>query len=246
MLPNHFGDFPDAVSALQHHLGELTDLKVLDAGCGARSHLHLQACHITGIDLSPRQLEHNGQLHLAVHGDIQRHSDEAWRESFDLIVCWDVLEHLPDPSAALENMIGWLAPQGRLVVAFPIYESFKGRVTKYTPFSVHNLFYFLTSPKAFFAGVKPFPTCFDPSIRIRCLAQFMERIGLAIELAISVESYQNKLLKSVLGSRLVDWLNRLCLGAALSHFSPGATDLILVLRKTGSGAAEPPQSAAAE
>ncbi len=40
-------------------------------------------------------------------------------ESFDVVVCHHVLEHLSDPFGALERMRGWLRPQGTLIVFVP-------------------------------------------------------------------------------------------------------------------------------
>jgi SAM-dependent methyltransferase len=39
--------------------------------------------------------------------------------SFDLITAFHVVEHLPDPAAALRRMLGWLAPHGLLIVEVP-------------------------------------------------------------------------------------------------------------------------------
>lgn len=39
----------------------------------------------------------------------------------DAVVCLDVLEHLPDPPAMIRQMIGWLRPEGRLLVHAPFY-----------------------------------------------------------------------------------------------------------------------------
>jgi 2-polyprenyl-3-methyl-5-hydroxy-6-metoxy-1,4-benzoquinol methylase len=38
---------------------------------------------------------------------------------FDAIVCCDVIEHLPDPGAALEHLGGLLAPNGVLLLTLP-------------------------------------------------------------------------------------------------------------------------------
>ena len=46
-------------------------------------------------------------------------SVESWNRPFDDVVCADVLEHLPDPSAVLQRVRGWIAPGGRLYVSLP-------------------------------------------------------------------------------------------------------------------------------
>ena len=41
--------------------------------------------------------------------------------SFDVILCLDVLEHLPDPTQAVQDFSRWLRPGGLLVVSAPFY-----------------------------------------------------------------------------------------------------------------------------
>ena len=68
--------------------------------------------------------------------------------SFDLIVMWDVLEHLPDPLAALGKARELLAPQGRLVLETQNIESFAARAlgSRWTHFKhAEHLLHF--SPK---------------------------------------------------------------------------------------------------
>ena len=42
-----------------------------------------------------------------------------WSEPFDVIVCADVLEHLPRPEELLARIREWLAPGGTLLVSLP-------------------------------------------------------------------------------------------------------------------------------
>ena len=43
----------------------------------------------------------------------------AWDAPFDVVVCGDVLEHLPRPEALLGRIREWLAPGGTLLVSLP-------------------------------------------------------------------------------------------------------------------------------
>lgn len=43
----------------------------------------------------------------------------SWPQSFDVVVCADVLEHLPRPERLLEKVRAWLAPGGTLLVSLP-------------------------------------------------------------------------------------------------------------------------------
>jgi SAM-dependent methyltransferase len=47
--------------------------------------------------------------------------DSLAGETFDAIVCLDVLEHLPSPPHTLDHFHRWLAPHGLLVVSAPFF-----------------------------------------------------------------------------------------------------------------------------
>jgi 2-polyprenyl-3-methyl-5-hydroxy-6-metoxy-1,4-benzoquinol methylase len=138
----HFTDFQAALSCLQKHLGQLESLNVLEAGCGAKSNLDLKSCAVIGIDISQNQLDRNRSLQVKICADLHTYENEAWRHGVDLIVCWDVLEHLETPRRVLEKFREWTKPEvGRLVLALPNPQSLKGYVTKHSPFVLHKLFY---------------------------------------------------------------------------------------------------------
>jgi hypothetical protein len=46
----------------------------------------------------------------------------------DAIVLWHLIEHLPEPAAALESARGSIAPNGRLIVAVPNLASLQARI----------------------------------------------------------------------------------------------------------------------
>jgi SAM-dependent methyltransferase len=121
------------VSAVEH----TTRRRVLDAGCGKRQDYveYPEDAHVVGLDVSADALALNRRVDEKVVGDIQTYPLEP--DSFDLVVCWWVLEHLPRPLQALENMAGALKQEGRLIVAVPNLISLKGLVTKFTPLRFH-------------------------------------------------------------------------------------------------------------
>jgi SAM-dependent methyltransferase len=115
-------------------------VKVLEAGCGSTSHIKLaDQLLLTGIDISASQLDRNPHLQERICGDLQTHP--LGKEKFDVVVCWDVIEHLSRPRDALANMAGALRAGGILVLAFPNLWSVKGLTTKLTPFWFHAWFY---------------------------------------------------------------------------------------------------------
>src|SRR4051812_43966697 len=96
----------EAIRQLKTTLDRLLEGKqiehVLEAGCGSASHISIaaDAC-LTGIDISEKQLARNQALDEKILGDVQSYALPESR--FDVIICWDVLEHLPHPELALEN-----------------------------------------------------------------------------------------------------------------------------------------------
>ena len=73
---------------------------VVEAGCGARSHLTYPAsARLVGVDISRAQLHRNRETRLLVQSDA---ACLALADSCaDAVVSWDVLEHLPSPDLAI-------------------------------------------------------------------------------------------------------------------------------------------------
>jgi len=116
------------------------NLKVLEAGCGSRTPIQLPPdAYIVGVDISEEQLNKNAGLHEKRVGDIQ--TCDLGEDDFDLIVCWDVLEHLDRPLDAVSSFFKAIKEDGAIVLAFPNVMSLKGLVTKFTPHLFHVLVY---------------------------------------------------------------------------------------------------------
>lgn len=96
---------------------------VLDAGCGhgeITAVLGRYCGRVVGVDYDADavQLARSRFPELEFHaGDLQRWSTG---ERFDVILHLHTLEHMPDPVAALRNLRGLLAPDGRLAVEVPL------------------------------------------------------------------------------------------------------------------------------
>jgi ubiquinone/menaquinone biosynthesis C-methylase UbiE len=122
-------------------------IRLLEAGCGSSSNLTFGGqVQLVGIDISEKQLERNTVLHERIAGDIQYYEFPA--ESFDGIVCWDVLEHLPHPELALREFSRAVKHGGFVILKMPNVLSLKGLVTKFLPHILHVLAY------RYFWGVK--------------------------------------------------------------------------------------------
>ena len=166
-------------------------LRMLEAGGGSDSWLPLPpGAKITTIDISREQLDKNTYATEKLHGDLETFDYGTRR--YDLIVCWDVLEHLGRPDAALHRLACILAPGGRIVIKGPLPETLKGLVTRVTPHAFHVLFYrhILGCKSAGKPGFAPFKAHLAASSRPREIAQLLSAQGLTVETIRGFETSQ--------------------------------------------------------
>jgi 2-polyprenyl-3-methyl-5-hydroxy-6-metoxy-1,4-benzoquinol methylase len=86
---------------------ETTGLRVLDVGCGDRPYAELFA-GATGFDVP-------GNPHADLHGSLEAIPVED--ASFDVVLCLQVLEHVPDPAAAVRELRRVVRPGGRVLLS---------------------------------------------------------------------------------------------------------------------------------
>lgn len=94
---------------------------------------------VTGFDLNEYGLQHNvSRISRVCCYDIHQKSEE-FRNKFDLILLFDVLEHIPDEDGFIRSILFHLAPQGRLVISVPAgqwaysaYDRAAGHVRRYS------------------------------------------------------------------------------------------------------------------
>lgn len=157
-------------------------MRILDAGCGRdRVYVDFPAdAFVTGIDVDADALALNPDLDEKIVGDIQTYPLEP--SGYDAIVCWDVLEHLPSPQAALERMTRALKPGGTLILGLPNVVSPKGLATKLTPHSFHVWFYrhVFEDENAGTPGYGPYKTYLRWSLRPAALRRFAAEQGLTV------------------------------------------------------------------
>jgi SAM-dependent methyltransferase len=158
-------------------------LDVYEAGGGSISFLPadvLRRAQITVVDIDEEQLRNNDYAQKAILGDIQTYRFEPG--SFDLVNCYNVIEHLPDVEAALTGFFRSLKPGGLVLIAAPNPESLSGVVTKHTPHWFHVWFYrhVRGDRKAGQPGQAPFPTHFHPLVTLSKLEAFANSHGLQV------------------------------------------------------------------
>ena len=226
--------FEDVLRGLQasvaEWLSENPTPRVLDAGCGGRMHLNLGAdAYVVGIDVSAEQLERNATLSERILGDIQTVRLDP--ESFDLVVCWDVLEHLRYPRRALENLRQALRPGGLLIIGGPNTLSLKGLATWMTPFCVHRAWYRWSHRKS--PGIRPFKTYRRLAATPRRINTWTKRQQLITDYFVAYESPMQLEIRYRLGltGRLWSVIQKVVRLATRGRLDLTATDFMLVVRR---------------
>jgi 2-polyprenyl-3-methyl-5-hydroxy-6-metoxy-1,4-benzoquinol methylase len=121
---------------------------ILDIGCGRGlmlSDLARRGWRAVGVEMSDAASRHAREvLGLDVRvGDLLGCKFQA--ASFDVVTLFHVLEHLPDPDAALAEARRVIAPGGRLLLEVPNFGSLQSRLAKGRGFHVdapRHLFHF--------------------------------------------------------------------------------------------------------
>ncbi len=137
---------------------------------------------MTGIDISQKQLDRNKDLQETILGDIQTYPLPSG--AFDVVVCWDVLEHLQHPESAVRNLAAAIREEGLLILAFPDPRSLKGLITRLTPhrFHVWSYRHLRRSKRAGTEDYGPFPTVMSPEMAPDRVIRLGRELGLTTEL----------------------------------------------------------------
>lgn len=158
------------------------EIKILEAGCGSMSHITFpQKKYLVGMDISADQLDRNTQLNEKLLQDIQ--ADGFPSAAFDVVVCWDVLEHLPHPERALANFCKTVKEGGIVLLASPNVMCTRGLMAKFTPHWFHVLFYrYVYGHKtAGMDGHWPFKSYHRFSMAPKAIQAFARHNGLSVE-----------------------------------------------------------------
>ncbi len=167
----------DAIGEIWRESGRC--VRILEAGCGNRWPIRLGGIehHITGVDLDAEALRIRvnirKDLHAAIQGDLCTVPLPA--ESFDVVYCAYVLEHIREADVALTNMVRAMRPGGLLVIRIPDPETARGLVTRATPFWFHVFYHrrVMKIANAGKPGYAPYPTHYHPVISAGGLSKYL-------------------------------------------------------------------------
>jgi SAM-dependent methyltransferase len=154
--------------------------RIYEAGGGSASSLpavRVSESDITVVDIDHAQIRENRYATSKILGDIQTYSFPP--SSFDLVVCYNVIEHLSDPEKAIRLFHSALAPGGLMFIGAPVRDSFSGWATRATPHWFHIQYYrwILKYASAGKPGSVPFPTVFHPIVTPRKLLELCNELG---------------------------------------------------------------------
>lgn len=126
------------VAVLDDHLGVEASWKVLDVGTGrGRFGIHMakQGCEVAAVDINPDMIEvaEAAALREGVEdrfsvrkGDAEQLGDVT-DGNFDLVMCMELFDHLPNLDRALASMRSVVKPGGRFAFTYVPSESLYGR-----------------------------------------------------------------------------------------------------------------------
>jgi len=109
---------------------------VLEVGSGKGAFVkHLPTKHYVGLDFSQKAKEMAEKEGILIENEMIQDYAEDHLEGFDVVVSFQVLEHVSDPNTFLNAQIKALKAGGKLIIAVPSEDSF----LKYANNSVLNM-----------------------------------------------------------------------------------------------------------
>jgi 2-polyprenyl-6-hydroxyphenyl methylase / 3-demethylubiquinone-9 3-methyltransferase len=116
---------PTRLSYIESHI-ELTGRKILDVGCGGgllSEALALKGGLVTGIDISEQLVKiadnHAKQSNINIPYSCTTVEDfsSGHKNTFDVITCMELLEHVPDPESIISACMHLIKPGGLLFLS---------------------------------------------------------------------------------------------------------------------------------
>lgn len=123
----------DTLATYREHLDQSTSGRLLEVGCAYglfAARALARGWDVSAMDVSEAAVAHtSARLGIEVHRGLV---DDAPVEpaSVDVVVAWDVIEHVPDPAAFVNRVRTWLVPGGTLALSLPNVDSLPARILR--------------------------------------------------------------------------------------------------------------------
>lgn len=161
-----------------------SDVRILEAGCGALWPLRLEGVpyKLTAVDIDAKALERRKQNARDIDeirvGDLLT-PDLFPPASFDVIYNSFVLEHIDGAERVLDHFLTWLVPGGLMILRFPDRDTVYGFLTRSSPFWLHVLYkrYVQGMPRAGEPGHGPYRTYHDEVVSRRGIHRYCSEHG---------------------------------------------------------------------
>ncbi|MCM2680837.1 bifunctional 2-polyprenyl-6-hydroxyphenol methylase/3-demethylubiquinol 3-O-methyltransferase UbiG [Echinimonas agarilytica] len=121
---------------IQHNVGGLAGKQVADIGCGGgllAESMAMAGANVTAIDMAEASIQ-VAKLHALeskLNIDYQQVTAEKLvanqAESFDVVTCMEMIEHVPDPASVIHACADLLKPGGWLILS-TLNRTFKSRM----------------------------------------------------------------------------------------------------------------------
>ena len=104
--------------------------KVLEIGSGKGAFVkYLSTKNYIGLDFSKKAKKMAAENGILIENELIQDYSEKHMEEFDIVVSFQVLEHVPDPKEFIEAKLSAIKDGGKLIIAVPADNSFLRYVT---------------------------------------------------------------------------------------------------------------------
>ncbi len=194
-------------------------VRVLEGGAADRDYFRFASpVVVTGIDISAQELA-DAKYGERIIGDIQTYKTDI---TYDIVICWYVLEHVRDPEGALLNLLEYTTEDGLTIIAVPNVWSLKGLITKCTPSWFHKVARSVTLSEN--RDYEPFKTYLRFSISPANIVRHCSKYE------IIYQGYSGFVIKGYLNWAYQFMINVLKI-LSLGSYRPELSEFILVIRK---------------
>lgn len=212
---------------LRNAIASYGTIDVLEVGGGPQTFVQHPHATYTVLEFEEDTLATCRYAHREMIGDAQ--TFDFGSMEFDVVVFWNVLEHIPDPAMALMNVIGTVREGGLLIIRGPSLKALKALITRLTPHRFHVAFYkhILGHKNAGRPGHAPYVVSHSPKADADELDQFLGKVGFDKIFGQEYDGDQVELLKQYshalfqgyrIASTLAGWLSFGAFGGRKSDF----------------------------